>query len=172
MTDYTELKRLAEAASNREWHAADWSNNFGEDKTTIEFHTEEVVAPGNHGIWPNRVACHQVASTGEGENPLADAAFIAAANPVAVLALIAENERLQSASRTLERLRYTDNGGDLWKPPLGEKPDFNLMDKLKVENEALRKAFRPLLAHWDDLKAGESLNVDAARAAMGKGEQS
>ena len=44
-------------------------------------------------------------------------------------------------------------------------------DQLKAENEALRNAFRPLLAHWDDLKAGESINVDAARAAMGKGEQ-
>ena len=40
-----------------------------------------------------------------------------------------------------------------------------------AEIEVLRKAFRPLLAHWDDLKAGESLNVDAARAAMGKGGQ-
>ncbi|WP_205548648.1 hypothetical protein [Pseudomonas carnis] len=41
-----------------------------------------------------------------------------------------------------------------------------------AEIEALRKALKPLLAHWDDLKRGESLNVDAARAAMGQGEQS
>ena len=41
-----------------------------------------------------------------------------------------------------------------------------------AEIEALRKALKPLLAHWDDLKPGESLNVDAARAAMGQGEQS
>ena len=44
--------------------------------------------------------------------------------------------------------------------------------ELKAENEALRNALRPLLAHWDDVRPGESLNVDAARAAMGKGEQS
>lgn len=42
---------------------------------------------------------------------------------------------------------------------------------LIAENEALRNALRPLLANWDDLRPGESLNVDAARAAMGGGEQ-
>ena len=63
-----------------------------------------------------------------------------AANPATVLALIAENERLQSAARTLQRLRYMDNGGELWKPPIGKKPDFALMDQLKTENEALRES--------------------------------
>ncbi|WP_448120504.1 hypothetical protein [Pseudomonas veronii] len=41
--------------------------------------------------------------------------------------------------------------------------------ELKAEVEALRNALRPLLAHWDDLRPGESINVDAARAALGKG---
>lgn len=41
-------------------------------------------------------------------------------------------------------------------------------DQLKTENEVLRNALAPLLSHWDDLKAGESINVDAARAAMSK----
>lgn len=41
---------------------------------------------------------------------------------------------------------------------------------LIAENESLRNTLRPLLSHWDDLKAGESINVDAARAAMGNGE--
>lgn len=54
------------------------------------------------------------------------------------LELLAENDRLQSAARTLGHLRYTDNGAELWKPPLGEKPDFNLLDQLKAENETLR----------------------------------
>lgn len=44
-------------------------------------------------------------------------------------------------------------------------------DQLKAESEALRGALGPLLAHWDDLKSGESINVDRARAAMGKGEK-
>lgn len=54
------------------------------------------------------------------------------------LDLLAENERLQSAARTLGHLRYTDNGAELWKPPLGEKPDFSIVDQLKAENESLR----------------------------------
>jgi hypothetical protein len=40
--------------------------------------------------------------------------------------------------------------------------------ELKAESEALRNALRPLLANWDDLKPGESINVDAARAAMAR----
>lgn len=44
--------------------------------------------------------------------------------------------------------------------------------ELKAEVDGLRNALRPLLAHWDDLRPGESLNVDAARAALGQGEQS
>lgn len=44
--------------------------------------------------------------------------------------------------------------------------------ELKAEVEGLRNALRPLLAHWDDLRPGESINVDSARAALGQGEQS
>jgi hypothetical protein len=55
------------------------------------------------------------------------------------LELLAENERLQSAARTLGQLRYTDNGGELWKPPLGEKPNFNLVDQLKAEVDSLTR---------------------------------
>lgn len=40
----------------------------------------------------------------------------------------AENVRLRAAERTLGALGYTDNGGELWKPPLGPAPDFNLLD--------------------------------------------
>ena len=54
--------------------------------------------------------------------------------------LLVENGRLQSAAKTLGHLRYTDNGAELWKPPVGEKPDFSLIDQLKAENEALREA--------------------------------
>jgi hypothetical protein len=31
-----------------------------------------------------------------------------------------------SAVATLQRLGYTDHGGQLWKPPLGRKPDFEM----------------------------------------------
>ncbi|MFJ2710885.1 hypothetical protein ACIOZM_08325 [Pseudomonas sp. NPDC087346] len=55
------------------------------------------------------------------------------------LELLAENERLQSAARTLGHLRYTNNGAELWKPPLGEKPDFSLIDQLSAEVDSLTR---------------------------------
>nr|WP_260406759.1 hypothetical protein [Pseudomonas cichorii] len=36
------------------------------------------------------------------------------------------------------------------------------------QRDELVAALKPLLAHWDDLKPGESLNVDAARVAIAK----
>lgn len=44
---------------------------------------------------------------------------------------------------------------------------INECDQVKAENEALRSALRPLLAHWVDVKPGESVNIDNARAAIG-----
>jgi regulator of replication initiation timing len=55
-----------------------------------------------------------------------------------VQAMRLEVERLRSAEKTLQHLGYTNNGGQLWKPSIGEKPDFNLLDQLKAESEALR----------------------------------
>lgn len=52
--------------------------------------------------------------------------------------LKAENERLRSAATTLIHLGYTDKGGEQWKPPLGKKPDFALIDSLRAENEKLK----------------------------------
>lgn len=60
-----------------------------------------------------------------------------------VVRLRAENDRLQAASRTLSKLGYTDCGGELWKPPLGKKPDFDLID-------SLRNQIDRLLAHCPD----------------------
>ncbi|NWC20368.1 hypothetical protein HX787_07995 [Pseudomonas tolaasii] len=70
------------------------------------------------------------------------------------------------------QLRKTAELQKLMRDPSAVMDLLAERDRLKAENEALRNAFRPLLANWDDLKAGESINVDAARAAMGKGEQS
>jgi hypothetical protein len=99
-------------------------------------------------------------------------------DPEAVLALIAESARLRSAAKTLERLGYRDNGGELWKPPLGQKPDFSLMDQLKAENEALRSVLQEAADELRELKAsvgfrGHTLAVlQRIDAAMGKGGQS
>lgn len=95
MTDYTELKRLAEAATTGPWSVC------GEVDSTQGF---EIV----QDIW-NEHGTHTgmdvvVYEWSYESDPLGvirrpDADFIAAANPAAVLALIAENERLTTQVR-------------------------------------------------------------------------
>jgi len=72
MTDNTELKRLAEAATPGPWY--------------------------QHGGIMQVLShdCETVCETFEDDGECPDAQFIAAANPAAVLALIAENERLSA----------------------------------------------------------------------------
>lgn len=43
---------------------------------------------------------------------------------LAIADLYLAGRRVNSAVATLRRLGYTDCGGQLWKPPLGKKPDF------------------------------------------------
>ncbi len=43
-----------------------------------------------------------------------------------------ENKRLQAAERTLQRLGYQDHGGQEWAPPIGQAPDFDLIDSLRA----------------------------------------
>lgn len=45
-------------------------------------------------------------------------------------------KELESAERTLINLGYENKGGELWKPPLGKKPDFSLIDSL---NEKIKE---------------------------------
>lgn len=84
-----ELQRKAEAASCGPWFASDWQQDDGPNRTTIERREPENVAPRSWGIWPDGIAKRAVASTEDGENPLPDAAYIAAADPQTVLRLIA-----------------------------------------------------------------------------------
>lgn len=44
--------------------------------------------------------------------------------------------RERAAVRTLERLGYAFHGAELWKPPIGPRPNFDLNDRLR---EALTK---------------------------------
>lgn len=120
MTDYTELKRAADAASQGHWN---------QDGFEVQ----------NDDIEDYRVSrC----------NLLADAKFIAAANPAVVLALIAENEALR---KDAERYRW------LKSRPVNAPTSG------------------PDLAQWDDHQ-GDALRGlfadEAIDAAMGKGEQS
>ncbi len=179
MTDNTELKRLAEAATPGPWY--------------------------QHGGIMQVLShdCETVCEMFEDDGECPDSQFIAAANPAAVLALIAENERLQQREQDLSAsVKYWFNacGGKQFEAGVkhadeaaskyidehwrrqrdqlraenaGLRTGYEAYERvnaeLKAEVEALRDALRPLLAHWDDLRPGESINVDAARAALGKG---
>jgi len=77
MTDYTELKRLAEAATPGPWSA-------GEEHESTSFQGYTV---GDAEGW--------IAVFGTANDDGRNAAFMAAANPAAILALIAENEQFR-----------------------------------------------------------------------------
>ena len=53
-------------------------------------------------------------------------------------ALQAESRNAATAMATLEQLGYTNAGGELWKPPIGAKPNFDLVDSLRAERDALQ----------------------------------
>lgn len=49
-----------------------------------------------------------------------------------------QEDARSAAVRTLEALGYTYNGAELWKPPMGNSPDFDLIDSLRAEVERLQ----------------------------------
>lgn len=224
MTEYTELKRLAEAATQGGWQVIETElpcrigrphveRRIFTAKDHPQLKAPYPVVNGSIALVTDETPVHHMVSmTAE------DAAYIAAANPSAVLALIAENERLKTLRSVTERdlaqeLEVWRHGPSCWN--CGDTGDVHDMagewlgqcdcnaaklidisserDQLRAEVaglktgyeayervnaelmgevEGLRNALRPLLAHWDDLRPGESINVDAARAALGQGEQS
>lgn len=155
MSDHSELKRLAEAATPGPW-AYDGSYVCPartEDGTTyVE-------------LWRSIADCHQPENT----------KFIAAANPAAVLALIAEVESLREHKQLLVDLREAD-GYESWASVLV------MVDKLKAENEDLRKdaeRYRFIRRSggliWTVIESQKKATGDlydvGVDAAMSKGEQ-
>ena len=108
--NYEELKKRAEAATPGPWFPTDWSADYGQNKTTIEAHSPEVILKGSTSIWPNGIRCHRIADTESGDRPVSDAAYIAAASPDVVLKLIAERDALYGALKGVVRVadRATD----------------------------------------------------------------
>ncbi|WP_122593203.1 hypothetical protein [Pseudomonas viridiflava] len=124
---------------------------------------------------PSRCGCEQETSAGrevhasESGLPYAVRAASLASRRVAP-AIIASDPRLMnaesSAERTLRNMGYTDNGGELWKPPIGEKPNFSLIDALRQqladvsnERDGLRVALSGMLFEFDD-GVGEDWSSD------------
>jgi hypothetical protein len=111
MTDYSELKRLAEAATPGKWTAR--TDDLGYAITTV----------GRFRI---------IVGSAPADDPEPDAQFIAAANPATVLALIAENERLiRDAECAVAKQAHAEMIGDGF---------YHASEKLKAEVEALRQA--------------------------------
>ena len=124
MSDYTELKRLADEliAANDLFNESPQDNEAGD-------------------VWS-----------------LANDRFTEAASPEVILALIADNDRLESEAV------YAAAGFDAAREEVA---------RLKAENEALRKALTDLLDLYDTDEGCRGLpQYIAGRAAMGKGEQS
>lgn len=128
MTDHSELKRLAEAATPGPWY--------------------------QHGGIMQVLShdCETVCETFEDDGECPDAQFIAAANPAAVLALIAESERIESeradlwrGKRDVEGDRDTKSAviAELKAEVAGLKTGYEAYERvnaeLKAEVEALRK---------------------------------
>ncbi|WP_109426596.1 hypothetical protein [Acinetobacter baumannii] len=50
--------------------------------------------------------------------------------------------KVEQLQGQLERVGYTDNGGELMKPPIGKAPRFDLLDDLKNSLNKLAQKYR------------------------------
>lgn len=108
-TERAELKRLAEAATPGPWFVGNWfgrclidhKHNVRDCRYTYDSAAEDY-RPEGTGISSRTPGRGVVRSGYDGaEIDESDARFIAAANPAAVLDLLAENERLKKAARNV-----------------------------------------------------------------------
>lgn len=86
--ELAELRKRAEAATPGPWYASDWTMDDGPSAFTVEARAPEVLGTGQSSIWPDGIRKYRVAEAELGENPLADAAYIAAANPAMIVRLL------------------------------------------------------------------------------------
>ena len=99
MTDYTDLKRLAEALAREKWRQGREGGSGADLITEIE--SGEAVF-SVFGIFSNTRIDDPALKTEKRRMPMARAAYIAAANPSVILSLIAEIERLRDMVRRLQ----------------------------------------------------------------------
>jgi hypothetical protein len=66
----------------------------------------------------------------------------------------ADGEHSESAAAiaTLKALGYTHNGGTHWKPPVGQKPDFDLIDSLRAQLDNTEQSRRSFFDLSQDLE--------------------
>lgn len=80
-------------------------------------------------------------------------------NPEPILDDISEQE-MAAAIRTLQGLGYTYHGGEQWKPPTGEKPDFAAID-------ARRGAYERVAAYLAQYRKMGGLDPEFIHAVNG-----
>jgi len=112
----SKLQRLieaAKAATPGPWFNGDFSDDFGDNPVTVYATKPELLAKGQSSIWPDGLSKILVADTNEGIYPIADAAFIALANPATILELCALLEKAEGAlewhNEQDEEVRYNDS---------------------------------------------------------------
>lgn len=159
--DLATLKVVAEAATQGEWQVIETELPCGIGRPHVERRIFTVKDhPQLKGPYP---IVNGSVALGTDESPVhhmvsmkaEDAAFIAAANPAAVLALIAENESAH---------KHWQNESNNVQVLLAE------VARLKAENELLASSRAKLAGELSRLRARhKDWSVDAA---MGKGEQS
>ncbi|MFY0199465.1 ead/Ea22-like family protein [Klebsiella variicola] len=138
-TDITELAPAMKAAAMKATPGP-WVAFTHTDSRTFSVHTPDDKRCGDVIKW---------AGFDGQRKAKANAEFIALANPANILALVEALEKTESAKRTLESLGYRDNGGELWRPPIGPKPNFSLMDSYRQRIAEL-ESFRTAYMEWSD----------------------
>ncbi len=151
MSDYSKLKELAEAATPGPWY--------------------------QHGGIMQVLShdCETVCETFEDDGECPDAQFIAAANPAAVLALIAENERLQQREQDLSAsVKYWFNacGGKQFEAGVKHADEAaskyidehwrRQRDQLRAENAGLRTGYEA----YERVNAELRAEVEGLRKAL------
>lgn len=140
MTDYTELKRLAEACGDLNWRA-------------IQENWCEWAIRDDHGYIAT-MRTKSAKHTGPCPDRESKAKFLCAVTPAAVLALIAENERLQGCEEVLRQLAsYCGCGG--YNAPEVDPEVFakKIMDGINILNDPLVQLAERRAAERDQLRA-------------------
>ena len=71
----------------------------------------------------------------------------------------AEASEASAAIATLQHLGYAYCGGEHWKPPIGKKPDFDLIDTLRAERDDLQLRLNTADQRIDELTQSKDEQV-------------